>query len=196
MKKISLYLSFLFVGISIMLSAWRSDDEQAPIQYLSEEKSKKSLAAFNQMLKVIRHPRCMNCHPSDDRPRQGDDAHVHQMNVQRGKDDKGLPVLRCNSCHQSENNNYSDVPGAPKWHLAPKSMSWQGLSDARIGEAILNKSKNGRRDVKALVEHMTKDSLVLWAWAPGEGRQLPPLSQSDFAKFVKEWADNGAVIPK
>ncbi len=196
MKNITLYLSFLLGVPLIILTAWRYDDEQASPQYLNDEKSEKSLVAFNQMMKVIRHPRCMNCHPSDDHPRQSDDAHVHLFNVQRGKDDKGLPAMRCNTCHQSENNGYSGVPGAPKWHLAPKSMSWQGLSDAQIGEAIVNKSKNGGRDVKALVEHMTKDSLVLWAWSPGEGRQLPPLNQSEFAQFVRQWADNGAVIPK
>jgi hypothetical protein len=196
MKNITIYLSFLLVGILIMLSAWRSDDKQVPPQYGTDEKSEKSLVAFNKMMTVIRHPRCMNCHPSNDRPRQGDDAHVHLFNVQRGKDDKGLPAMRCNTCHQSENNTYSGVPGAPMWHLAPKSMSWQGLSDAQIGETIINKSKNGGRDVNDLVEHMTKDPLVLWAWTPGKGRQLPPLSQSEFAKLVKEWADNGAVIPK
>ena len=195
MKNIRFYLSFLSALLLIILTAWRSDDKQLPTNR-SDEKSEKSLAAFNQMMKVIRHPRCMNCHPSDDRPRQGNDAHVHLFNVQRGKDDKGLPAMRCNTCHQTENNAYSSVPGAPKWHLAPKSMSWQGLSDARIGEVIVNKSKNGGRDIKALVDHMTKDSLVLWAWSPGEGRQLPPLSQPEFAQFVREWADNGAVIPK
>ena len=98
MKNISLYLIFVLGVVLIMLTAWRSDDTQAPPPYLSNEKSEKSLVAFNQMMKVIRHPRCMNCHPSDDRPRQGDDAHVHLFNVQRGKDDKGLAVLRCNTC--------------------------------------------------------------------------------------------------
>jgi hypothetical protein len=169
MKKITLYLSFLFAGCLIILSAWRSDDKPPP-QYGNEGKSEKSLVAFNKMMTVIRHPRCMNCHPSNDRPRQGDDAHVHLFNVQRGKDDKGLPAMRCNTCHQSENNTYSGVPGAPMWHLAPKSMSWQGLSDAQIGATIVDKSKNGGRDVNALVEHMTKDPLVLWAWTPGKGR--------------------------
>ena len=91
---------------------------------------------------------------------------------------------------------YSGVPGAPNWHLAPKSMAWQGLTDGQIGQALLDKSKNKGRDVAALVEHLTKDSLVQWAWNPGEGRALPPLNQIEFAKVVHEWADNGAVVPK
>jgi hypothetical protein len=155
-----------------------------------------SLKAFDTMLKVLKHERCMNCHPSDDRPRQGDDAHVHLFGVQRGKDDKGLPVLRCNACHQSENNIYSNVPGAPNWHLAPKSMGWQGLTDAQLGKALLDKTKNGNRSVAQLVEHMTKDALVQWAWQPGEGRNLPPVGQADFHAAVKTWAENGAQIPE
>ena len=30
-------------------------------------------------------------------------------------------------------------------------------------KALTNKSKNGGRDTKALVEHMSHDSLVIWA---------------------------------
>jgi hypothetical protein len=162
----------------------------------SDAQKETSLAAFNTMLKVLKDPRCMNCHPSDDRPRQGDDAHVHLFGVQRGKDDKGLPALRCNTCHQSENNRYSNVPGAPAWHLAPKSMAWQGLTDAQLGKVLVDKTKNGNRSIAKLVEHMTKDSLVQWAWQPGEGRKLPPVNQADFHTAVKIWADNGAFTPE
>ena len=193
MKNIHFITTFCAVAAVICLSAWQNS---TPPQYKADGKAEKSLAAFNSMLKVLKHPRCLNCHPSDDRPRQGDDAHVHLFNVQRGADNQGMAVMRCNMCHQSENNAYSGVPGAPNWHLAPKSMAWQGLTDAQIGQALLDKSKNKGRDVAALVEHLTKDSLVQWAWNPGEGRQLPPLSQTEFAQVVKEWADNGAIVPK
>ncbi len=157
-------------------------------------KKEKSLESFKQMLTVIKHPRCMNCHPSDDYPRQGDGRNVHLFNVQRGKDNEGLAAMRCNTCHQKTNNPYSNVPGAPKWHLAPISMAWQGLSDEQIGESILNQKTNGGKNLEELVHHMTKDTLVLWAWNPGKGRALPPLNQAQFAKAVKGWADNGAVV--
>ena len=193
MKNLSLItLAFLTFAV-LSMSAWRKDISS---QKISLEKEQKSLLAFNSMLKVIKHQRCMNCHPTDDRPRQNDDAHVHLFNVQRGEDDAGLSVMRCNSCHQKENNPYSNAPGAPHWKLAPKSMGWQGLTDAQLGQVILDKSKNKGRDVAALVEHMTKDSLVNWGFKPGAGRALPPLSQQEFAKAVHEWADNGAVVPK
>ena len=157
-------------------------------------KKEKSLESFKQMLTVIKHPRCMNCHPSDDYPRQGDGRNVHLFNVQRGKDNEGLAAMRCNTCHQKTNNPYSNVPGAPKWHLAPIGMAWQGLSDEQIGESILNQKTNGGKNLEELVHHMTKDTLVLWAWNPGKGRALPPLNQAQFAKAVKDWADNGAVV--
>ena len=157
-------------------------------------KKEKSLESFKQMLTVIKHPRCMNCHPSDDYPRQGDGRNVHLFNVQRGKDNEGLAAMRCNTCHQKTNNPYSNVPGAPKWHLAPIGMAWQGLSDEQIGESILNQKTNGGKNLEELVHHMTKDTLVLWAWNPGKGRALPPLNQAQFAKAVKVWADNGAVV--
>ena len=48
-----------------------------------------SVKAFMKVYKVLMSPRCMNCHPAGDAPLQGDDSHVHTMNVQRGKDGKG-----------------------------------------------------------------------------------------------------------
>ena len=34
---------------------------------------------FAPVAAVLNHPRCMNCHPRDDRPRQGEDRHPHQQ---------------------------------------------------------------------------------------------------------------------
>ena len=188
MKKI--YSIAFLVALSIVFLSISSFQ----IQNETSFKKEKSLESFKQMLTVIKHPRCMNCHPSDDHPRQGDDRHVHLFDVQRGKDNEGLTAMRCNTCHQKTNNPYSNVPGAPKWHLAPIGMAWQGLSDSQIGESILNEKTNGGKNLEEIVHHMTKDTLVLWAWNPGKGRALPPLNQAQFAKAVKEWADNGAVV--
>src|SRR5580698_1870173 len=41
-------------------------------------------SAFEAMIPVLHHPRCMNCHSTGDFPRQGDDSHQHTMNVRRG----------------------------------------------------------------------------------------------------------------
>ena len=37
----------------------------------------------------------------------------------------------------------------------------------------------------ALVEHLTSDPLVQWAWSPGGSRTLPPIGQSEFRDLVR-----------
>ena len=157
-------------------------------------------AAYEKVMKVLTHPRCMNCHPSGENPRQGEDSHIHHAGVMRGEDDHGLPDLRCDSCHGDHNDNATGIPGSPHWGLAPKSMAWTNLSKAQIAEAILNPATNGGRTLDEVVHHLTEHELVLWAWTPGlnpsgQPREVPPVSKAEFIKSVKEWAEIGFVIP-
>ena len=150
---------------------------------------------FTPVAAVLRHPRCVNCHPRDDHPRQGDDRHVHMQSVVRGADGLGFVNARCTACHRDENNSYSGLPGAPNWHLAPLSMGWQGLNDTDLCNALVDKSKNGDRDIAALVEHMSTDNLVLWGWSPG-GRRTPVTTpHPQFVSELKAWAAAGAPCP-
>ena len=156
---------------------------------------------FDKMMAVLTHKRCVNCHPAGDRPRQGEDSHYHNFNVQRGADNHGLPALKCGTCHQAENNNSSGVPGAPEWSLAPLSMVWEGLSRVEIAQSMLDPARNGGRNLEQIVEHLTEHELVLWAWEPGIDangvpREKPPVSKEEYIKAVKEWAEAGAVIPE
>src|SRR5271163_1612506 len=80
----------------------------------------RSAAIFTEVGKVLTHPRCLNCHPAGDRPRQGDTARLHQPPVERGADGFGFPAMRCPICHQGA--NFGIVPGNPIWHLAPREM--------------------------------------------------------------------------
>jgi hypothetical protein len=96
---------------------------------------------FTVMMKVLMHKRCVNCHPNGDRPRQGEDSHYHNFGVVRGPDNHGLEGLSCETCHQSENNDYSGVPGAPEWSLAPIEMYWEGLNRTEIAESMLDPKK-------------------------------------------------------
>ena len=48
--------------------------------------SARSAAIFTELGKVLTHPRCLNCHPAGDRPRQGDVSRLHQPPVERGAD--------------------------------------------------------------------------------------------------------------
>jgi hypothetical protein len=85
----------------------------------------RSAAIFTELGKVLTHPRCLNCHPAGDRPRQGDTRRLHQPPVERGADGHGLPALRCPICHGQANFDPAGMPGNPIWHLAPREMAWE-----------------------------------------------------------------------
>ena len=72
-----------------------------------------SLQLYKQMHAVLSHPRCVNCHPKDDTPKQGLDGHVHSPPITRGPQDMGPPGLPCNACHNEANFDTARVPGAP-----------------------------------------------------------------------------------
>jgi len=156
--------------------------------------SEESLQAFARIAEVMRHPRCLNCHPSGNFPRQTDDRHRHRMLVARGPDGQGTPAMRCPTCHQTVNTADGRVPGAPHWQLAPRSMGWEGLADRELCRALKDANRNGQRTVPDLVRHMMTDPLVQWAWSPGD-RSVPPASQHEFHEAVRRWARTGAACP-
>jgi hypothetical protein len=157
-----------------------------------------SVAAFQSIVAVLRHPRCLNCHSTGDFPRQGDDGHPHAMDVRRGPDGKGVTAEKCGTCHQDHNLGEEHLPpGAPNWHLPPAGtpMIWQGLSDRQICEQLKDPARNGHRAIQDLVPHMTEDKLVAWGWNPGPGRAPVPMPKEEFNAKVKEWIAGGAVCP-
>ncbi len=145
---------------------------------------------FDVVMNVLSSPRCTNCHPVDDRPRQTDRQTVHAFGVVRD-----ATVQSCSSCHHEENNEYSNVPGAPHWGLAPRSMGWLGLSHAELAEVLLDPATNGGRSHDELLEHMSEDALVRWAWQPGGDRETPPVTHEEFVEALRAWFDAGAPIP-
>jgi hypothetical protein len=154
-----------------------------------------SAELFTRAAVVFQHPRCSNCHPADDAPRQGMEARRHALNVQRGPEDHGVAGMRCDTCHQDTNQDHGGIPGAPKWGLAPRSMGWRGLAVGDLCRAITDPARNGHRSREQLVQHLTDDPLVAWAWNPGAGRQPPPLSRDEFRTLIRQWSDTGAACP-
>jgi cytochrome c553 len=152
------------------------------------------VAAFDKIATVLQSPRCVNCHPAGDAPLNGDDGHPHIMMIARGEDNMGAPGARCTACHRDENSKISIVPGAPEWSVAPKSMSWQGLSHAELCHALKDRSKNGDRDGAALIEHMSTP-LVMWGWNPGGNRAPVPIPHEEFISLMKVWEAAGAPCP-
>jgi hypothetical protein len=155
----------------------------------------RSVALFREAGKVIQHPRCMNCHPAGDSPTQTDSMRPHSPLVVRGADGHGAPGLYCNTCHREANFDPAGVPGHPEWHIAPLSMAWQGKTLGQICTQVKDKNRNGNRDMAALIHHMSEDSLVGWAWHPGDNRPPAPGTQAEFGALIKAWADSGAHCP-
>jgi hypothetical protein len=156
----------------------------------------RSAAYFTELGKVLTNPRCLNCHPAGDRPRQGDTERLHQPPVERGADGFGLPAMRCPICHQAANFDPGRVPGNPIWHLAPREMAWEGKSIGEICAQIKDPARNGKRSLEALVEHIGEDRLVGWAWAPGSDRKPAPGTQKEAGALVEAWVKTGAACPK
>jgi len=154
------------------------------------------LRAFDQVALVLRHPRCLNCHTTTNFPGQGDDRHPHVNLVRRGLDDRGVPGMRCATCHQSEENLASGVPGRPNWRLAPLSMGWEGLSDSELCRAFKDQRRNGARSPEALAEHLRSDPLVSYGWNPGGSRTPVPVPREEVARLMDVWVHAGAPCPR
>jgi hypothetical protein len=154
-------------------------------------------SAFEAIIPVLHHPRCMNCHSTGDFPRQGDDNHRHTMSVRRGPNGASVVPVKCTTCHQDHNlEGLHMPPGAPDWHLPSPAipMIWEGLTDRQLCELFKDPRQNGNRNVDQIVEHMSTP-LVLWGWNPGEGRTPVPTPQTEFLAKIKEWASKGAACP-
>jgi len=186
-------------GFTALAEETASKEKTATAETANADKTEET--PFDIMMNVLTHKRCVNCHPADNHPRQGEDMHLHNFAVQRGEDNHGTAAMKCETCHQHENNDFSGVPGAPEWSLAPIQMQWAGLSRTEIAQSMLNKENNGNRSLHDIVEHLTEHALVLWAWEPGidaEGnpRETPPVPLDEYIEAVKAWAEAGAIIPE
>ena len=160
--------------------------------------SVESVEAFMQVYKVLMSPRCMNCHPSGDHPLQGDDSHIHTMNVRRGKLGTGVYALKCSNCHQPTNvPGLRTPPGNPKWHLPPADMKmvFQGKTPHQLALQIMDYKQNGHKNKKQLLEH-ARDTLVKAGWNMGEGYTPPPLSYEAFLTAWDTWINKGGYAPK
>ena len=107
----------------------------------------------------------------------------------------GLPAMRCNSCHGAANFDPAGMPGHPAWHLAPAEMAWEGRTVRQICAQIKDPARNGGRALEDLISHIGDDTLVGWAWAPGQGRTPAPGTQEEAKALVQAWVASGAACP-
>ena len=166
------------------------------------DQAERSRTLFNEIAKVITHPRCMNCHPAGNHPLQGNDQHEHMPPVPRGEAGFGVAGLACSTCHTERNftlvgvgSSYKSIPGHARWGLAPLEMAWEGKTVGAICQQLKDPARNGGRTLALLHEHFAKDDLVAWGWAPGEGREPAPGNQQQLGELAQAWIDSGAQCP-
>ena len=78
--------------------------DQASIVPKSDEDKAKGVEVWDNIYQVLSHPRCVNCHVEDDRPRWSGKHYgktsVHGMNVQATATRMGMPGQQmCSTCH-------------------------------------------------------------------------------------------------
>ena len=160
------------------------------------DKQKTGIEAFGTVYKVLRHPRCMNCHPNGDAPLQYDDSRPHGQNITRRSEKNGLP---CATCHRAQNGTKPNTPpGAPHWHLPPADMPmiFEGRTPNQLCEQLKDPKQTGGRSLQQLIEHVDKDALVLWGWSPGPGRTPVSVPHEQFVDAMKIWTSTGAPCPE
>lgn len=160
------------------------------------QRAARSRALFEEMARVMTHPRCLNCHPDGDSPTQRFAMERHDPPVVRGAADRGVAGMECQGCHQESNLAHTRVPGAPGWHLAPRGMAWVGKSVGEICEQIKDPARNGGKTLAQIVEHNGKDPLVGWGWEPGADREKVPGTQAQFGELTAAWVATGAECPE
>jgi hypothetical protein len=153
--------------------------------------------AFIAAAEVLYNPRCVSCHPTGDAPLQKDDGTVHAFNVKRGPEGKGFSPMNCTLCHR-ETNQPGGAPGVPNWHMPPENMPmvFQGRTAGELCRQLKDPKQNGGKTVGQIVEHASKDPLVLWGWSPGNNRTVPKMSQTEFSSTMTAWAEKGAACPE
>jgi hypothetical protein len=169
------------------------------------EAERTALTAWDSIVTVLQHPRCMNCH-QENVPLQGDERRVHIPLVVRGPKygeegaGEGVGAMRCRNCHNvSGNNETSGTPGGgndsdERWRLPRPAMVWQNLSSAKLCNALKNRESNGDKSGPELVVHMGTP-LVKWGWEPGGDRKPPPVDQKTFITLMNAWVDGGMPCP-
>lgn len=199
MRFILLPASLLLAGVALAQAPQQALRKPADFEGIADQKAK-SVALFEEMSRIITSPRCMNCHPRDNIPRQGDDMHLHRPAVARGAEDAGIAGLHCTACHGQQKTAFlgskGSIPGHQPWRLAPLSMGWVGLSRGEICQQLKDLKRNGGRSLEDIVKHHATDQLVESAWHNGEvNRASLPGDQKAFAELTRAWVDTGAACP-
>jgi hypothetical protein len=178
-----------FIAVCAQCSTTRAD----PARRAAGER------AFATVYRVLQHPRCMNCHPVDRVPLQGDASRPHGQNVVGGDDGKGVFAMKCANCHFTTNGvSPNTPPGAPNWHLPEAKMPlvFQGRTPSELAAQLQDSRQNGGKTIEQVFEHMAADKLVLWGWDPGPGRTPVDVPHAELVAALRTWIDAGCPLPQ
>jgi hypothetical protein len=204
---IAMLVACMIVASVSRTASIASTQQRAALRPVSDfdkitDQRQRAIALFVEAGKVLRSPRCLNCHPVERAPTQGDDRRPHSPPVTAGEDGHGGPGLPCAGCHGPENATVAEpsptiqsIPGNPKWALAPASMAWQGQSLAAICAQLKDRTRNGGRSLTEIHDHIAHDRLVAWGWTPGSGRVPAPGTQAALGDLIAAWIAAGAYCP-
>ncbi|KKL27195.1 hypothetical protein LCGC14_2387630, partial [marine sediment metagenome] len=96
--KIALIFSLLlFAGLIVGFTDSVATSEYTAVVY-NQSDSPLPNRNFDKMMDVLTHQRCMNCHPNDNIPKQGDESHPHNFGVAGGENDHGFQAIKCTTC--------------------------------------------------------------------------------------------------
>ena len=140
----------------------------------------RSRVMFNEIAKVLTHPRCMNCHPAGEIRCRARTV----TNICRRRGAKtSLQVRSAPPARLVTTTRTSQSPRPPPTKASPAIRAgasrrcrwlWQGKSIGDICRQVKDVSRNGGRDLALLQEHIAKDDLVAWGSNPGPGREPAP----------------------
>ena len=166
------------------------------------DQAERSRALFNEVAKVVTHPRCMNCHPAGEHPTQGNDQHEHMPPTCAARPASASPGVLLGLPHREELHAGRHRRDATRAFRAIRAGSsrrsrWRGRASrsARSASSSRTRSATAARSLALLHEHFAKDDLVAWGWAPGEGREPAPGTQQQLGELAQAWIDTGAECP-
>ena len=177
--------------VPLALAETPVDTEPTPVPAATAEQGAQ---AFATVFQVLTSPRCLNCHPAGDVPLVGDDSRPHAMQITRNSPNVGLP---CATCHRETGLDLPNIPPAnPHWGLPPANQAFVDRTPAQLCAQLNDPATTGGRDLAALLEHVSHDSLVLYGWSPGGGRTTPPVSHPAFVEAFALWVGSGGACPE
>jgi hypothetical protein len=175
---------------------------------LSLAQQVKSVKAFREMLPVLHHPRCFNCHGGFDIT--SDEHEGSDVAKSSGLDPRSLLTLKerkelheaCGSCHDNVRGTATRLDGTvlAGWFVAPKPMLWDGRSD----DDLCMEMKRFETDGDQFIEHMELDhneiqfleaafngDRALGEALKSYGLQVdkPPGTQADLVALARKWVD-------